>query len=166
MGLHDAVRQGGKMQLFWEDFTPGQSRTFGDYLMTEDEIIDFATRYDPLPMHLGPETAKDSPLGVFCASGIHTFATTQRMLADNLYRHCRLIAGGLLQDFRLERPVLPGDRISVKHTALSAKAHTRRGDAGWLDFRVETHRADGVRVMQYETRILFERRTPVAVEPA
>ena len=151
-------------QFYWEDFTPGQTWRFGDHPVTEEEIIDFATRYDPLPMHLGRDQAKASPLGVFCASGLHTFALTQRLLADHIHSKARLIAGGAMDGFRLETPVLPGDRLSVAATVITAKPHSRREDAGWLDFRVETFRADGTRVLQFVTRILFGRRQSALAE--
>ncbi len=47
---------------------------------------------------------------------------------------------------------------------ITAKPHSRREDAGWLDFRVETFRADGTRVLRFVTRILFGRRQPALAE--
>ncbi len=148
--------------LLWDDFAPGQSWTFGDYAVTEAEIIDFANRYDPLPMHLDRDRARDTPLGIFCASGIHTFAIGQRLLVDNLYIRCRLIAGGQMKHFRMHRPVEPGDRLSMKIDVLATTPHSRRPDAGWIDFWIETRGTGGDTVLEYEVRVLFGRALPEA----
>ncbi|MBV8868794.1 MAG: acyl dehydratase, partial [Acetobacteraceae bacterium] len=37
---------------WFEDFRPGDVAEFGDYEMTEAEIVAFATRYDPQPFHV------------------------------------------------------------------------------------------------------------------
>ena len=36
---------------YFEDFAPGMIFEFGDYLMTEQEIVTFAQAYDPQPYH-------------------------------------------------------------------------------------------------------------------
>ncbi len=143
--------------LTWDDFAPGQVWLFGDYPVTEAEIIDFARRYDPLPIHLDRDVAREAPLGVFCASGIHTLGMTQKLLVDNLYIRSRLIAGGEMKHLRLHRPVLPGDRLSVAVRVEAAVAHSRRPDAGWVDLQVETRCAKGEPVLEYQVRILFGR---------
>ena len=40
--------------LYWDDFTIGRSWRFGSYLVTAQEIVEFAKRYDPMPMHVDP----------------------------------------------------------------------------------------------------------------
>ena len=80
--------------LFWEDMAPRQSWRTGECEVTADDIVAFARRFDPMPMHLGPESARATPLGVFCASGIHTLGVTQRLLCDRLFSKTALIAGG------------------------------------------------------------------------
>ena len=45
-------------ERFFEDFRPGEVLEFGDYLVTEEEIVEFAKRYDPQPFHIDPAAAK------------------------------------------------------------------------------------------------------------
>lgn len=146
--------------LYWEDFSPGRAWSFGSYPVTAQEIMEFARRYDPMPMHVDPGLALKTPLGVFCASGIHTFAMTQKMAFDHLYSRARLIAGAEVRHFRMRRPVVPGDVLSVRVEVVARQAHRRRPDAGWVDFRVTTMRADGQPVLEHDSRILFERKSP------
>ncbi len=49
--------------LRFEDFTVGRKFTFGDHLVTEKAIIDFALEYDPQPMHVDPVAAKNDMMG-------------------------------------------------------------------------------------------------------
>ncbi len=144
--------------LYWEDMNPGASWRFGSYPVTSGEIVEFAKRYDPLPMHIDPEHARETPLGVFCASGVHTLGMTQKLLCDNLYGRTALIAGGEIRDFLMRRPVVPGDVLCV-HAQVEARfGHIRRPDAGWVEIHAETLRADDVKVLEFTARILFARR--------
>ncbi len=50
-------------QLYLEDFVPGSVHEFGPTVVDEAEIIDFARRYDPQPIHTDPEWARTGPFG-------------------------------------------------------------------------------------------------------
>ena len=144
--------------LYWDDFAPCQTWSFGRYDVTAQEIVEFARRYDPMPMHVDPEAALQTPLGIFCASGVHTFAMTQKMVFDNLYSRARLIAGGEVRRFVMRRPVVPGDVLAAHVEVVARAAHHRRANAGWVEFDVTTTRADAETVLEHHSRILFERR--------
>lgn len=109
-------------------------------------------------MLVNPLLAATTPLGVFCTSGIHTFAMTQKPLFDNLYVRARLIAGAEIQRCVMSKPVVPGDILQTRIEVISRSAHHRRADAGWVELHCEILRADGVKVLQFDPRILFERR--------
>lgn len=143
--------------LYWDDFTIGRSWRFGSYLVTAQEIVEFAKRYDPMPMHVDPQLALQTPLGVFCASGIHTFGMTQKMLFDHLYRYTRLIAGGEIRRFVMRKPVVPDDVLQATIEVVSRMKHHKRADAGWVELHVETTRGTGETVLEFDARILFER---------
>jgi acyl dehydratase len=51
--------------------------------VTEEEIIDFARRYDPQPFHLDHEAAKASHFGGLVASGWMTSAVLMRLMCDH-----------------------------------------------------------------------------------
>lgn len=51
-----------KEPLFLEDLTPGRRFTAGPVTVTEEEIIAFASRFDPQPFHTDPKAAKAHPL--------------------------------------------------------------------------------------------------------
>ena len=47
-------------RLYFDDFAAGQIYSLGTHRITAEEIIDFATEFDPQPQHLDPEAAKAS----------------------------------------------------------------------------------------------------------
>ncbi|HCI62818.1 MAG TPA: acyl dehydratase, partial [Erythrobacter sp.] len=42
---------------FYEDIAIGHKQAFGRYEVTREEVIDFASKYDPQPFHLDDEAA-------------------------------------------------------------------------------------------------------------
>ena len=70
--------------MYFEDLEVGASQTFGNYQVTREEVIEFATKYDPQGFHLSDEEASGTHFGRLAASGWHTCAMTMRMLVDNI----------------------------------------------------------------------------------
>lgn len=143
--------------LSWEAFTLGRTWEYGAHTITEAEIVSFSASYDPLPMHLDPVLARDSPLGVFCASGIHTLAIGQRFLCDCVLKNTNVIAGGGIDRIRMRTPVVPGDLLQIRVVVGKTWPHKRRNDCAWVKLQIEIWRADGAVVMDYELVVLVGR---------
>ena len=45
-------------ERYFEDYRPGLIVTAGPVIVSEAEILDFARRYDPQPMHTDPASAQ------------------------------------------------------------------------------------------------------------
>ncbi len=106
---------------YLEDFAPGMVFEFGDYLMTEEEIIAFARKYDPQPFHTERHPPPGAAHPTLIASGWHTGAATMRMLVDHFISwRCSLPSPGH-DGMRFVVPVHPGDRLRVKLTVLSVR---------------------------------------------
>ena len=56
-------------RLYFEDFAAGQIWPLGAHRISAEEIIEFASEFDPQPQHLDAEAAKSSILGGLAASG-------------------------------------------------------------------------------------------------
>ncbi len=91
---------------FYEDIAIGHKQAFGRYEVTREEVIDFASKYDPQPFHLDDEAAAQTHFGRISASGWHTCAMPMSMLVENLTKHkpARLGPPGLHQ-LRRPKPV-------------------------------------------------------------
>ena len=56
-------------KLSFEDFQPGRRFALGPKLVIAEEIIEFASEFDPQPMHLDEAAGRASILGRLAASG-------------------------------------------------------------------------------------------------
>lgn len=98
---------------YFEDVSVGDRHEFGSYEVTKDEIIEFAERYDPQPLHLDEDAAAETVFGGLIASGWHVAAMVGRIIVDNLFEK-EAVAGGLgVEEVHWHQPARPGDTLSV-----------------------------------------------------
>jgi len=117
--------------VFFEDYKPGDTEEFGRYEVSEEEIVEFARKYDPQPYHIDPEAARDSIFGGLCASGWHTCAMTMRMLIDHLAENGGASLGSPgIDQIRWLKPVRPGDVLRVRTEVIEARPLRRRASMG------------------------------------
>ncbi|MGW0042566.1 MaoC/PaaZ C-terminal domain-containing protein [Rhodococcus sp. NPDC003348] len=96
-----------------EDLTVGEVIDLGSHTVTETELVDFATAWDPQDFHVDKDVAERGYFGGLIASGIHSIAVLQRLSVDGAYRHLSVIGGRGLKDVRFWRPVRPGDALTA-----------------------------------------------------
>ncbi len=114
--------------LYAQDLIVGQRFPFGTYRMEQAEIIDFATRYDPLFIHIDPEAAAKGPFGGLIASGLHTMAVYQRLIAEALWSKVAGIAGKRFE-IDMQRPVRPGFVLTGQAEIVEISPRPERNDA-------------------------------------
>lgn len=131
---------------FFEDYTVGATYVCGSFTMTQDEIIDFATRYDPQTMHIDRELAVEGPFGEVIASGWHTVSKTMRLVVDNFLPHNGLAAPGI-DELRWPVPVRPGDVLTLHATIQDARRSRSKPDRGLLNILLEVVNQDNDVVM-------------------
>ena len=71
--------------VFAEDLEIGQVIPLGSYSVTEEEIVEFATQWDPQWFHMDKETAGSGVFGGLIASGLHTLSICQKLVVASLY---------------------------------------------------------------------------------
>jgi acyl dehydratase len=106
--LTDGLPGRATQPLYADDLTAGQTFALGQYRITDDDITEFAERFDPLDLHLDTDRASHTALGVLCASGIHTQAIMQRLNARGFHRSLAIVAGRAGLGLRVPKPVTPG----------------------------------------------------------
>jgi acyl dehydratase len=137
--------------MFFEDYQVGQTSQFGAYEVTEEEVKEFAGKYDPQFFHLDAEAAKDSLFGGLCASGWHTGAMFMRMLIDNLpEKHGSLGSPGL-NNLKWLKPVYPGYVLSVKSCVASTRLSESKPGVGLICVNYEIVNQHDVTVMTLES---------------
>jgi acyl dehydratase len=132
---------------YLEDFVPGSVQEFGPAAVDEAEIVEFARRYDPQPIHTDPQWARGGPFGGLIASGWHTAAITMRLLVDQYLPSATSLASPGIDELRWLRPVRPGDELWVRVTVIEARPSRSKPDRGLLRSRIEVLEAGGSAVM-------------------
>ena len=139
----------------FEDFTPGMASMLGPFPIEEADIIEFALKYDPQPIHVDPAAAAAGPFGGLIASGWHTVGLVMRVLVENyLGREASLASPGI-DELRWLRPVRPGDVLSVRVTVLDARRSRSKPDRGLVRTSIEAVNQNGEVVMTLIAMNLF-----------
>lgn len=134
--------------VYFEDLEVGSKAAFGRYEVTREEVIQFASAYDPQPFHLSDEAAAQTHFGRISASGWHTCAMTMRMLVDNITERKQAGLGSPgLDELRWLKPVYPGDVLRVESELLSKKQSQSRPEMGSFQSEVRVYNQDDVLVM-------------------
>jgi len=142
----------------FEDYPPGLHAEYGPTTVTADEIVAFATAFDPQPMHVDAEWAAAGPFGGLIASGWHTTAIMMRLLVDHWLNGETSLSSPGVDELRWHRPVRPGDQLTARFTVLEARPSASRPDRGILRTRIELVDADERLVMsQVMTNFVLRR---------
>lgn len=150
----------GKTWAF-EDFTVGRSIDLGHKEVTAEEIVEFASEYDPQPMHLDEEAGRASILGGLSASGWHTCSMYMRLLCDAFLLDSTSQGAPGIDQIKWKRPVLAGDRLGGNTTVLAARQSKSRPSIGIVSFRSELFNQRGEAVLELENSVMFlKRETP------
>ena len=146
--------------MYFEDLEPGTTASFGSYEVTRDEVIQFASKYDPQPFHLSDEAAATTHFGRISASGWHTCAMVMRMMVDNITqrRHAGLGSPGL-DELRWLKPVYPGDTLRVETTLLDKTPSRSRPEMGSFRSEVKVFNQDEAVVATMKSIGLIRRRS-------
>ena len=143
---------------YFEDFFPGQVIELGTRSVGEEEIIEFATKYDPQAFHIDREAAAESIYGSVIASGWHTCAMMMRMVVDSTMGNSSSMGSPGLDKVRWMRPVRAGDTLSVRYETTQVKVSTSKPDRGVVWSRWTATNQQGEEVCIIEGMGLFGRR--------
>lgn len=133
---------------YLEDMKVGQKSCFGSYRVTREEVIDFASKYDPQPFHLDDEAAAKTHFGRLSASGWHTASMTMAMLVENLTKEKQAGLGSPgLDELRWLKPVYPGDTLRVETELTDVRPSRSRPEMGSIHSDLTVFNQDNVPVM-------------------
>lgn len=146
-------------KYYWEDFKVGERIGLGSKRVTREEIVDFATRYDPQPFHVDEVAAKNSIYGGLIASGWHTGAMVMRMMCDAYLLEAASMGSPGVDSLKWLKPVRPGDRITTYRTTIESRVSKSRPRMGIVKFFWEVINQNDELVMSMEGYGLFARRS-------
>ena len=143
-----------------EDFKVGDVIETEGMSITESQIIDFAQKFDPQPIHVDLVAAASGPFGGLIASGFHTLSLSFRLLRDTGVITGTSLGGPGGDDLRWLKPVRPGDTLRVRAEVVDV-VQSRRGDRGTVHLAYNTLNQHGEVVMTITLKHLVSRRDPL-----
>jgi acyl dehydratase len=144
-------------RLYFEELEIGTLSTAGPYLVSRDEIIQFAEQYDPVPRHIDEEAAARSIFWGLTASSAHTFSIFI-LLTTRLQPRLRVLAGLGWDGLRLPYPVLPGDELDLETMVLEMRESKSKPDRGIVLTRVLLRNQRRETALEYTSNIFVARR--------
>ena len=120
---------------YFEDLDTGEYAESSPVTVSEEEIVDFATRYDPQYFHMNPEAARSHPqFGEVVASGIHILAIW-RQRDHEITGDVRWICGISWDNLRWNRPMRAGDSVRARAELLEKRDSASRPERGVVVYR-------------------------------
>ncbi|GLH82235.1 enoyl-CoA hydratase [Bradyrhizobium sp. SSBR45G] len=146
------------MTLTFEDFPQGHFGSFGPRHVTRDEIIAFASEFDPQPMHLDEQAASQSMLKGLSGSGWHLCSLMMRMMFDGFIGRTASLGSPGVNEVRWLSPLRPDDELTLDVEILEARVSRSRPSTGIVTFKCSVRNTAGERLCEMVSPIIVERR--------
>jgi acyl dehydratase len=145
-------------EIYLDDLAPGQVHELGRHTVGADEIVAFATLWDPQPFHLDQQTATRSIYGGLIASGWHTCCVFMRLFADGLLSRAAAMGSPGIDELRWLKPVRPGDTLVGRVEVLEVRPSRSKPDRGIARLRSSASNQAGEEVLSFIAAVMFRRR--------
>ena len=134
---------------YFDDFHIGETFETEPSFISKDEIIDFASRYDPQTFHLDEEAAKNGPFGQLTSSGFMTLGKSfTQIFNTDVFNGSSMGAWGL-DELRWTKPVYPGDTLKTKVEVLEKKLSSKNPIKGTVRLKQTVSNQNGDVVMTW-----------------
>ena len=149
---------GSERVIYFEEMIVGEYITSPTVVIDRDEMVDFAKRWDPLPIHVDSEVAVSQ--GGPTAPGVFILAVKQRLI-HQLPEHAVIASFGY-DEVRFHHPLRPGDEVHLQFEIVETRASSSKGDRGIVTICLSLVRnEDDEVVMSHLDTILVHRRVPL-----
>ena len=143
---------------YLEDLRPGDTFELGEETIREEEILEFARRFDAQPFHVDPEAARQSMYGGLIASGWHTASLFMGLLVRGLLFDVASLGSPGIDELRWLKPVRPGNTLRGRLTILAVRPSERHPNRGVVMLLGEMFNESGERVLSIRWPALIARR--------
>ncbi len=146
------------MQYF-DDLHIGDVRESEEtFTFTKDGIMGFASEWDPMPLHLDEELAKQSPIGDLFASSIHTIAAAIKLTYTVLEEEVAVLAGLGWTDVNFPIPIKVGDSIRIRSELIEKRESKSKPDRGIITTHTKILNQRGEMAAEYKIKTMVMRK--------
>ncbi len=154
--------------MFWFEDVPMNERVIlGEYTFTQENIIAFATKFDPQPFHTDPEAAKHTAFKGQVASGWHTLTAWIKLMIEYREKMTHILGEDMpnrsavspgLRQVRWHLPVRPNTTLIYDFTTTAKKDWPSRPQLGLVERACDARTADGTLYLSFINLALLKRR--------
>jgi acyl dehydratase len=141
--------------LYFEDIQPGNVWHSPNYTVDPDEMIAFARRWDPVPIHIDPAVAEEV-VGGLTASGTYVLAVKSRLLHE--LPAAAIVGSAGYDEVRFHEPLRPGDSVHAVLEWLDCRASRSKPDRGVAKLRISLVNQHDVTIMSHLDTLIVRRR--------
>ncbi len=141
--------------MYFDDFKIGTEFEIPNAVIEKSEMIDFAKKYDNIPLHTDEEYASKTNFGKLIAPGVMSFMSVwAKYLEVDLFGE-ELIAG---KSTKIEwfKPVFADDVLSS--TGVITNLLSRNERNGLVEFKISTYNQNGDLVLTGLTEVVVKKR--------
>ncbi len=117
---------------YFEDFEEGQTVVTGPYSLRQEEMLGFASRWDPQPVHLDSQAGLEAGFGGIATSGLQLLGIVGALRARQDPSPV-VVANIGLDRVRFLAPVRAGDTLWLRATCRRTKATRGHAQAGAIE---------------------------------
>jgi acyl dehydratase len=139
----------------FSSLTPGRIIETGSYSVTEEDIREFALRYDPQWFHTDENRAQAGRWGGLIASGWHTCAIAMRLVVEAVLSASSSIGSPGVEQLRWMSPLRPGMSVTV-HIEILESRRSKSGRSGIVRWRWRMISSTGIQILDLIATSLFE----------
>jgi acyl dehydratase len=145
--------------MLYDDIEVGTTVRVGSYSVNADDIMSYARRWDPLPVHTDEAAATQTVFGGLTASGSHTLAI-RTLLMHRVPIQEGVIAAGGWDEVRFHKPVRPGDELWLEVTWTAKRRSESKRDRGIVTATMKLLNQDEEVVLSQKNTIFMRVRNP------
>lgn len=142
--------------LYLDDLAVGDTFESRSHAIDAEQIVAFASEFDPQAFHVDQDAANDTFFGGLAASGWHTAAVTMLLVTETVpFANGIIGAGG---EIAWPSATRPGDVLRVRSEILEIKPSQSRPERGSVVLRSLTLNQHGDVRQELKARLIVFRR--------
>ena len=142
---------------YFDDLQIGTTRLVGAYVVSKEEAIEFASRWEPQPYHVDERAAEASVYGGLTVCSLHLFAICTRLF---LQQDDPVAVTGMLgkDEVRFPRPARPGEELRYHTECIEKRASRSRPGSGIVGLRDTLSNPSGEPVLTQRVTLMVAMR--------
>ena len=143
---------------YFEDFAIGDLCESPSYVVSKQEVMQFAGEWDPQPFHIDEEFARQTMFGGVIACSAHIFAIFCK-LSNQIEPRSAALAGLGFDEVRIPRPLRAGDTVRLTGRCIEARRSNTKPGCGIVASQVELTNQNGEIVFSTISRFMIQTRS-------